>query len=184
MIPSIRSPETSSTCNDQGSYPPSSLGLYLANAGDPLASIAMSRDPRQPMPGPRHQPRGSAPSRKTATTVYRMWARGGRSPLLDTLDCPDPSTTTPRRARTTTPLQALALFNNAFVLHQADRFADRVRREAGGDTHRQVTRAYALAYGRPPSAKERGLLVPFIERHGLEALARVIFNTSEFVQAE
>ena len=29
-------------------------------------------------------------------TVYRMGARGGRSPFLDTFDCPDPSTTTPR----------------------------------------------------------------------------------------
>src|SRR5262249_38964944 len=66
-------------------------------------------------------------------SLYRMWARGGRNPLLDTLDCPDPSTATPRRARTTTPLQALALFNNAFVLDQAKHLAARVRREAGDD---------------------------------------------------
>ena len=54
-------------------------------------------------------------------SLYRMWARGGRSPFLDTFDCPDPSTATPRRASTTTPLQALALWNNAFVLRMADR---------------------------------------------------------------
>jgi hypothetical protein len=113
-----------------------------------------------------------------------MWARGGRSPFLDTLDCPDPSTTTPRRARTTTPLQALTLFNNAFVLHQAERFAARVRREAGDDVEKQVGRVYALAYGRAPTERERKLVVPFVKEHGLEALGRVIFNTSEFVRAE
>ena len=88
------------------------------------------------------------------------------------------------RARTTTPLQALALLNNAFVLDQADRFAGRVRREAGGDVGRQIGRAYALAYGRSPTARELGLVRPFVEEHGLEALARVIFNTTEFVQAD
>jgi hypothetical protein len=117
-------------------------------------------------------------------SLYRMWARGGRSPFLDTLDCPDPSTTTPRRARTTTPLQALTLLNNAFVLHQAERFAERLRREAGRDVQRQAARAWALAYGRQPSRREQALIGPFVERHGLEALCRVIFNTSEFVQVE
>ena len=59
-------------------------------------------------------------------SVYRMWTRGGRSGLLDAFDCPDPSTTTPKRAVTTTPLQALALLNNSFVLRMADKFAQRV----------------------------------------------------------
>ncbi len=117
-------------------------------------------------------------------SLYRMWARGGRSPFLDTLDCPDPSTATPRRARTTTPLQALALLNNAFVLHQAERFAERLRREAGANLDSQLSRAYALAYGRAADPRERALLRPFVERHGLEALCRVLFNTSEFVQVE
>ncbi len=57
-------------------------------------------------------------------TLYRAWARGGRNKLLDTLDCPDPSTTAPRRAVTTTPQQALALMNNALMLRVSRRFAD------------------------------------------------------------
>ncbi len=66
-------------------------------------------------------------------TLYRSWGRGGRSGLLDAFDCPDPSTTAPRRAVTTTPLQALALMNNALVLHLSDAFAARLVREAGPD---------------------------------------------------
>ena len=60
---------------------------------------------------------------KQRRTLYRMWARGGRNPFLDTFDCPDPSTTTPRRAVTTTPLQALSLMNNAMMLTAAEHFA-------------------------------------------------------------
>ena len=39
-------------------------------------------------------------------TIYRTWIRSGRNSLLDALDCPDPSTTAPRRAVTTTPVQS------------------------------------------------------------------------------
>ncbi len=117
-------------------------------------------------------------------TLYRMWPRGGGSPLLDTFDCPDPSTTTPRRAVTTTPAQALALLNNAFVLHAADRFAERVRREAGAEPGSQVVRAYRLAYGRDPTDAEVRRVTPFVARHGLAALGRVLFNSSEFVQVD
>ncbi len=101
--------------------------------------------------------------------------------MLDTLDCPDPSTATPRRAVTTTPLQALSLLNNAFVLRMADRFADRLKREAGVGAAAQVNLAYRLAYGRSPNGEESRLLVDAISRHGLAVVCRAIFNSNEFV---
>jgi hypothetical protein len=117
-------------------------------------------------------------------TIYRTWARSGRSGLLDTLDCPDPSTATPRRMLTTTPLQALSLLNNTFVLRMADRFAARVRREAGEDVDRQVTRAYELAYGRAPRPDEAGLARRVVKEQGLSVLARAIFNSNEFLYVD
>ena len=78
-------------------------------------------------------------------TVYRTWLRSGRSYMLDAFDCPDPSTTAPRRAVTTTPIQALTLMNNSFVLRMAERFAERVIQEAGTDLEAQVDRIYHLA---------------------------------------
>ncbi len=114
-------------------------------------------------------------------TLYRTWARGGRSGLLDAFDCPDPSTTAPSRAVTTTPLQALAMLNNAQVLRNAERFAGRVRREAGEDAGKQVERAYLLAYGRAPDAEERERAKGVVERHGLGVLTRAIFNSNEFL---
>ena len=114
-------------------------------------------------------------------TLFRAWARGGRSPLLDAFDCPDPSTTAPRRAVTTTPLQALSLMNNALVLYLSDAFAARLAREAGPDAGRQVERAYRLAFGRGPEADERAWAESVVERFGAATLARAIFNSNEFL---
>jgi len=116
--------------------------------------------------------------------LYRMWARGGRNPFLDTLDCPDPSATTPRRAVTTTPLQALALFNNAFVLEQAEQLARRIKAVAPKEPHAQAALAYRWTLARPMTADERRVVEPFVQQHGLAALCRVLFNTSEFVQVD
>ena len=117
-------------------------------------------------------------------SIYRTWTRGGRNPLLDVLDCPDPSTVAPRRTVTTTPLQALALLNNSFVLRMADRFADRVKKEAGDDPTRQIVRAYALAYGRPPTKDEIKTALPVVRTHGLSVLCRAIFNSNEFLYVD
>jgi Protein of unknown function (DUF1553)/Protein of unknown function (DUF1549)/Concanavalin A-like lectin/glucanases superfamily/Planctomycete cytochrome C len=114
-------------------------------------------------------------------SIYRFWARGGKNPLLDTFDCPDPSTTAPRRASTTTPLQALALFNNSFTLRMADHFAERLCRECSGDLAKQVQRAFELAYGRSPLATEQDESTAFAREHGLAAFCRVLLNTNGFL---
>ncbi|MBI2804218.1 MAG: DUF1553 domain-containing protein [Planctomycetes bacterium] len=117
-------------------------------------------------------------------SIYRTWARSGRNGLLDAHDCPDPSTVSPRRAVTTTPLQALALMNNAFVLRMADRFAERLRKEAGNDIGKQIARAYEVAYARSATVAEIGRARPVIERHGLAAFCRAVFNSNEFVYVD
>jgi hypothetical protein len=114
-------------------------------------------------------------------TLYRIWSRGGRSRLLETFDCPDPSSTTPSRASTTTPLQALALLNNAFVLHAAEHFASRLQAEAGSDVDALVRRAYLLAYCRLPRVDEADRARLAVRQHGLVVLARAIFNSNEFL---
>ena len=117
-------------------------------------------------------------------TLYRAWSRGGRSHLLDAFDCPDPSTTSPRRAVTTTPLQALALMNNAMVLHLSDVLAARLRAEAGPDPGSQVDLAYRLAFGREVEADERGRAVRLVEGFGPASLARALFNSNEFLHVD
>ncbi len=117
-------------------------------------------------------------------TLYRAWVRGGRSGLLDAFDCPDPSTTAPRRAVTTTPIQALALMNNRLVLYLSEVMAARLVREVGPDVGSQVDRAYRLAFGRMPDAEEREQAVKLVKTFGGSSLARVLFNSNEFLYVD
>lgn len=114
-------------------------------------------------------------------SLYRTWVRAGTSPLLDTLDCPDPSVPTPRRSVTSTPLQALSLLNDAVIEHYAARLAERLRREAGDDATAQIRRAYSLSFARDPTADEIALGQRFITEHRLEQFCVVLLNTSEFL---
>lgn len=116
-------------------------------------------------------------------TIYRMWARGGRSPFLDTFDCPDPSTTTPRRSVTTTPLQALSLLNNPFVLRMSHRLAERLKQEATSDTER-IERAFWLLYGRPPQPEEVRFVQAFAAQWGLAEACRGLINGAEFLYVD
>ncbi|HEY8504099.1 MAG TPA: DUF1553 domain-containing protein, partial [Gemmataceae bacterium] len=81
-------------------------------------------------------------------------------------------------------VQALSLLNNPFMEKCAERFAERVRAEAGDDPDRQVERAYAAALGRAPRAPELRLARDFVREHGLAQLCLVLFNTNEFLFVE
>ena len=117
-------------------------------------------------------------------SIYRMWARGGRNDLLDAFDCPDPSTTAPKRAMTTTPLQVLSLLNNSFSLRMAEKFAARVKRDVGDDAKAQSARAIELAFGRKASDDEIELAAKAVREQGLFVLTRALINSNEFLFVE
>jgi hypothetical protein len=114
-------------------------------------------------------------------TVYSRSIRGVKDGLMSSLDCPDSTMSEPKRSASTTPLQLLSLLNSPFMLDQAERFAQRLRREAAGGPAEQVRMAFRLALGRvaQPAEVEEG--VRFVRDHGLAALARALFATNEFV---
>ncbi len=114
-------------------------------------------------------------------SIYRFVPRGGNRGLLDAFDCPDPAAAAPRRSITTTPLQALALWNSGFALRMSDAFAARVEGEAPNDVPKQVRRAWQLAYQREPTAQEAKLAETVAADHGLRAICRVLFNSNEFL---
>jgi hypothetical protein len=131
-----------------------------------------------------YEPRDYVGDTFNRRSLYRTWIRSGRNPLLDVFDCPDPSTKTPRRAVTTTPLQALALMNDSFILRMCDALAERVEREAGADPAKRVRRVYELTLCRAPTAEESEDAIGFVRKHGLAALCRVVLNSSEFVSVD
>lgn len=113
--------------------------------------------------------------------VYRLWARSGNHPLLEGLDCPDPTVMVPRRAQTITPLQALSLLNNRFVEQAAERFATRVEQQAGDDRPAQIAAVYQVAFGREPKTSEVELAQSFINEFGLTQYCLTLLNTNEFL---
>ena len=117
-------------------------------------------------------------------SIYRYIVRTTPDRFLTTLDCPDPANLTPTRLTTTTPLQSLALYNNDFMLRQARYFAQRLEKEVGKDASVQVQRAFALAFGRQPSAEEERLATDFVNKEGLFALCRSLLNSNEFLYVD
>jgi hypothetical protein len=116
--------------------------------------------------------------------VYAFKPRSQPDPTFGVFDCPDAALARPRRTVSTTVLQALNLLHGRFVLRQADLFAGRLRREAGGDPARQVGLAFRLAFGRPPGAGEQAGAVELVRRHGLPALCRALYNANEFLYVD
>jgi len=114
-------------------------------------------------------------------SVYRFGVRGGERLMLDSFDCPDPAVATPQRSVSNTPVQALTLLNNPFVLQQAGFIARRIEREAGGERPAQVQRAYQLLYGRDPNAREAALGAQFLATQPLALYCRTLVNANEFL---
>jgi hypothetical protein len=116
--------------------------------------------------------------------VYQFKPRLQQDGTFGAFDCPDATGSAPRRNVSTTALQALNLLNDPFVLDQAERFAERVRREAGSVVPAQVRRSFRLAFGRPPTAIEAAAAEKLVEAHGLALLCRALFNANEFVYVQ
>jgi hypothetical protein len=113
-------------------------------------------------------------------TIYRFSPRGAKRTMLDTFDCPDPSAITPQRAETTTPLQSLALMNNAFVMQMADATAARLRSNHTAP-EQQIRQLLLLAYSREATRQDVDRALPFVRDHGLAAYCRVVFNSNELL---
>ena len=113
--------------------------------------------------------------------IYAHKIRMETGAVFGAFDCPDAGQSTARRQQSTTPIQALNLFNSQFVLDASQAFAERVGTRAGPEVTDQITHAYRLAYGRAPKADELAALEPLVREHGLATLCRAIFNSNEFL---
>jgi hypothetical protein len=113
--------------------------------------------------------------------VYQFKPRLQQDQTFGVFDCPDATQTAPRRTSSTTPLQALNLLNDPFMLDQGERFAARLRKEAGEAAPDQVRRAFRLAFGRDPSDAEEKAAEQLVQARGLAAFCRALFNANEFV---
>ena len=113
--------------------------------------------------------------------VFHQNARASVVDLLTDFDQPDCTFSAPRRAATTTPLQALTMLNHSFTTDMADAMAKRLASDQGNDHSDQVRHAFRLCYSRLPSEDELEACCELMDDHGLAALCRVLLNTSEMI---
>lgn len=112
-------------------------------------------------------------------TIYRFLVRSQPQPFMAALDCADPSMQVAKRNESVTPLQSLAMLNNALVVALSKHFADSWD-EFDMTVDEKVNDAFYSAIGRPPTETEANRLISFAEGHGMENLCRAIFNLNEF----
>jgi hypothetical protein len=117
-------------------------------------------------------------------SIYRMTVHSARNPLLEALDCPDPSSKTPKRNISTTPTQALEMMNDAFVLRQARLLAERVKKSAGTDIRTQCITAVSITLGRQPTAAELARAATFLKSNTLEMYCWALLNSGEFAYVD
>ncbi len=116
-------------------------------------------------------------------SIYRHVWRGIPDPFMDALDFPDMALLTPARTFSVSSLQALSLYNNAFVLHSAELLAQRVQKDSPV-LDAQVVSAIRCVWLRSPSAHEKITFTDYAKRRGLPAMCRVLLNTNEFLFVE
>jgi hypothetical protein len=112
--------------------------------------------------------------------IYVYQRRSLPYPMFDTFDHPDMNVTAGARHVSTVPTQALTLLNNPFVLSEATRFAERVRRQETAP-RAQVDLVYRIALARAPTEREMAIGTDLIAKQSLEALTHVVLNLNEFL---
>ena len=95
-------------------------------------------------------------------TLYGTVNRHELEPMLRIHDFPDPAAHSAARTETATALHMLFSLNSPFLLAQADALVARMEKEAGPMLNARVTRAHAILFQRPPTAKELAMATGFL----------------------
>lgn len=109
--------------------------------------------------------------------VYHQNARASVVDLMTEFDQADCSFSTPERAATTTPLQALTMLNHQFTMDMTEALGERIT-DAGGD---QVEAAFRILYQRMPDGAERKRSAEVIQNYGLGVFCRALLNSNELI---
>ena len=115
-------------------------------------------------------------------SIYIMQRRSLEVPMLNVMDALALNESCSRRFVSTTALQALTLMNGVLVTEESQHFAQRLAETAGPDPTDQIELAFQLAFSRPPEDEELRKARDYLSTGGdLVGLARILFNTNEFV---
>jgi len=154
-------------------------GQLDSTAGD--ATIIRHRDILVNLAGNLHQP-------SHYRSVYLCYLRNAPPPELTAFDLPDFSSVTGRRDESTSPSQALHVYNSPFVIAQAGHFAKRVIEESA-DNESRVRFAFRRVFRREPTVAEMDNALELVRLTESEAdsevvawssLCQALLSTNEF----
>jgi hypothetical protein len=97
-------------------------------------------------------------------SMYTIWKRTAAPPSMLLFDAPNREICTPKRARTNTPLQALALMNEVTYVEAARALAERMMKEGGDTVESRLTIGFRLATARTPDKETLAVLTSGFER--------------------
>ncbi len=97
-------------------------------------------------------------------SVYVFVRRSVPYPMLETFDMANPQQVHSKRSVTTTPLQALTLFNSDIVFEWSQALAGKVLRQAGSNEGAQLDTLYQTLFARAPNTIERAALKDFLSK--------------------
>ncbi|HET6574164.1 MAG TPA: DUF1549 and DUF1553 domain-containing protein [Fimbriiglobus sp.] len=167
------------------------LRLEAEALRDSLLAVSGRLNPKAGGPGvvlpetakPTGGAKGAPPSpvpERTRRSVYLFARRNLRLAFLEAFDLPDSNLSCPRRGRSTTAPQALALLNSPEATSAAKAMAARLEREAKTEPER-IELVYRLTLGRSPTDAERERAAAFLRESPLSELCRGLMNLNEFV---
>jgi hypothetical protein len=129
--------------------------------------------------------------------IYVNQRRSKIPTMLDDFDFPQLSPACLMRTQSNVAPQALHLLNNATIYALAADFADRLEKEAGSDSRRQIEQAFWIALSRAPSEQELRVASDDLlklkgaaaknakgadaERQALTAFCHTILNSAAFL---
>ena len=105
------------------------------------------------------------PADWTRRSLYVFTRRSVAYPMLANFDMASSQQVHSKRDVTTTPLQALTLYNDELVFQWSQDFAGRVIREVGNDPDKQIERVYQILFARVPDRFEKSTLQSFLRDH-------------------
>ncbi|WP_406697046.1 PSD1 and planctomycete cytochrome C domain-containing protein [Singulisphaera sp. Ch08] len=127
-------------------------------------------------------------------SLYINVRRNFLNPMFLAFDVPSPFSTMGRRNVSNVPAQALTLLNDPFVIGQATRWSERLlANQRTGATRRELlTQMYLTAFGRPPTDREIGAGLAFLDSQAGSSgagtdprawadLCHVLINVKEFI---
>ena len=106
--------------------------------------------------------------------------------FLQSFDVDDGRAPCPVRTQTVTAPQGLFMMNSPEIEKATTMFAERLKKESGGEINKAVDLGYRIALSRPPSPNEKDNALSYVgaDAARLKNLAWLIFNLDEFIYVQ